>query len=57
MRKAVRAVKFKITKIETTYAQDYLVIQEAFHTDIPEALWDSTLKVRNDWAAEIFYET
>lgn len=53
VRKAVRAVEFKITKIETLMNSDYRVVQEVFHTDIPGALWESTLKTHNEWVAQV----
>ena len=57
MRKAVRAVEFKITKIRHIFGSpDWEMVQEEFHTDIPEALWESKSKVYNDWAKDTIVE-
>jgi len=53
MRKAVRAVEFKITKIETSFTSDYQVEQRTFYTDIPEALWALHTKKYSEWVNEI----
>lgn len=55
MRKAVRAVGFKIKNVETTYNKDFQLVQITFRTDIPEALYES--KSYNDWVEEVFEES
>ena len=57
MRKAVRAVEFKITKIRHIFGSpDREMVQEEFHADIPEALWESKSKVYSDWTKDTIVE-
>jgi hypothetical protein len=49
LRKAIRAVGFKITKIECIYNDEHKCDCKTYYTNIPEALWESTTKAYNAW--------
>jgi len=51
LRKAIRAVGFKITRWHSVFNKDNKLVFESFYTDIPKALWDSNHY--NDWIDEV----
>jgi hypothetical protein len=53
MRRILRELGHKITKVDKCYDEDEL-IQEEFHTDIPEADWQLYTQTWNRYVEEVF---
>ena len=54
MRKAVRKIGFSIQSIERRFDDEYTTLtQIAFHTDIPENLWEESTRVYSGWVEQI----
>jgi hypothetical protein len=49
LRKAIRAVGFKITKIETIFNDNHECDWKTYYTDIPEVVWNDARKAYNAW--------
>lgn len=56
LRRILRELGHKITKVEKCYNDKYRLVQEAFHTDIPEADGELYRRAWNEYVDNVFDE-
>lgn len=56
LRVALRALKYKITKIECIYNDECELRQKSYFTNIPPDIWNDARKLESEWIQETYVD-